>query len=126
MVWTSWRDRNDRTDDRTITSLKNSIAALETENELLKKERDQLKADMANLKLQNEENQKAIKRLEDLATNQTAINEVKAILTGFQAMQPQQQQLVAQFQKTDQDLLAGLHELRDMVREIRRSSGKKK
>lgn len=128
-VYKTWRQENTNIDDETIKRLNNAIAALEKENQYLRNENDTLKKQLSMMQNQIDQSKEDINRLRDLATNQTAINEVKGLLQKFEFIIP----MMAQFTEADarhdkaiaevRELLIGLgRETREMIREDRRTT----
>lgn len=112
----SFRRKSSEYDGETITRLNNAIDALEKENEILKRENEQKDARLNMQQKQIDSMKEDIQRLSDLATNQTAINEVKATLKQFEFIIPLVPQLQQQLQQMNHDLLQGLKETRDIIR----------
>lgn len=97
-------------EEKLIDRLKSSVLILEKENEYLKRENTSLQTRLVALEQQ-------VAQLKDLATNTTAINEVKSILQEFKFIIP----MMEQFARADAQTLQGLSEIRDMIREDRKT-----
>lgn len=106
--------QGDQIDDDTIKRLNNAIDALKLENESLRNENTLLKETLKVMQSQIDQSKADIQRLTDLATNQTAINDVKSILQKFEFIIP----MMAQFQQNDHEIQNGLKEIRDMIRKL--------
>lgn len=113
-IWGSIKTKADQVDDDTITRLNNAVNALKVENESLRRENDLLREQLKSMQAQINQSKADITRLTDLATNQTAIAEVKAMLESFKFIIP----MVQQFQQNDTDIMHGLKEIREMIRAL--------
>lgn len=113
-IYTSFKTKGDQIDDDTISRLNNAIDALKLENESLRRENDLLKANLVTMQSQIDQSKADIVRLTDLATNQTAIGEVKSLLEQFKFIIP----TIQQFQQSDHEVLTGLKEIRDLIRKL--------
>lgn len=113
-IWNSFKTKADQIDNDTITRLNNAIDALKLENESLRRENDLLKANLKTMQSQIDQSKADIVRLTDLATNQTAIGEVKSLLEQFKFIIP----TIQQFQQNDHEIQNGLKEIRDMIRKL--------
>lgn len=118
-LWGSFKTKADQIDNATIERLNNAIKALQLENDQLRKENELLRQSLKNLQSQIDQSKADIARLTDLATNQTAINEVKNLLEQFKFLIP----LMQTFQQNDTDILHGLKEIREMIRRLPQKKG---
>lgn len=100
-IWGSLKSKGDQIDDETIKRLNNAIDALKLENESLRRENDLLRQNLATMQAQINQSKADIMRLTDLATNQTAIGELKTIV-----------------EKMYTDTLHDHKEIRDMIRQL--------
>ena len=114
-LFNSVRNKTDATNSQTISILKENISALQTENQILKQENISLKTKLAALDAETKNNAMQIQNLKDLATNTTAINEVKSILNEFKAMMPAQQVMISEFQSNDRIILSTQKEILEAI-----------
>lgn len=113
-LWSTLRSKADEIDDDTIRRLNNAVDSLKLENESLKNENIMLKETLKVMQSQIDQSKADIQRLTDLATNQTAINDVKAALQKFEFIIP----AIQQFQQNDSHIMDGLKELRELIRKL--------
>jgi cell division protein FtsB len=109
---------DDELEEGTINRLNNAINSLKLENEYLKKENEALKAQLTLMEAKITKSENDIVALRDLATNQSAINEVKGLLQKFEFIIP----MMKSFQEADAQLLKGMAEIRGMIREDRKTT----
>ncbi len=94
------------------------IKSLKLESAEITRQYQQIKLENEQHKLRIESLQSEVERWKDAATNKTAISEVRAIIQSFQDQIPAQQQLISEFQKNDREIMAGMKEIREMIRKL--------